>query len=316
MHALLSIVGLSLLSGLAQAAPAAQLEGIDKRGSGGSGPKVGLAVADKNLQDLKEIVDKDQGSKVSWYYTWELYESPMIREANPDAEFLPQVGPHDLDLSNPAKPKLLSKAADQLQNVKKSGSKRLLCFNEPNEKVENGGTGLSPDVVAKYYKHVIMPLQQDEGWKISHPVVSSGPPGLAWLKQFRDACRRENGGADCPTDFVSVHWYGPAAGLDGWTGQLHDFYGNKAEPKFWFTELGVPKAGQEGQGTPADNAALLKQADSSFSKANFVEAYAWFGATRPNKANAWTGAGVSLFGDDGKPNALGKMLMLGPSKSG
>lgn len=41
-----------------------------------------------------------------------------------------------------------------------------------------------------------------------------------------------------------------------------------------------------------------------------------FGATRPNKANAWTGAGVSLFGDDGKPNALGKMLMLGPSKSG
>ncbi|KAK6842980.1 hypothetical protein PG990_005084 [Apiospora arundinis] len=313
MHALFSIVGLSLLSGLSQAAPTAQPEVLNKRG--GSGPKIGLAVAEPKLQDLAKIVDKAQKSQISWYYTWDLWGSQVIRDTNPEAEFLPQIGPHDLDLSNPAQPKLLSKSAEQLAILKQSGSKRLLCFNEPNIPVSDGGVGLPADVVAKYYKHVMMPLQQ-EGWKISHPVVSSGPPGLNWLKAFTAACRRENGGADCPTDFVSVHWYGPASGLEGWTKDLHEFYGNKSEPKFWFTELGVPEAGTPGQGTREQNQALLKLADSSFRDADFVEAYAWFGATRPSTANKWTGPGVSLFEDNGSTNALGKMLMLGPSQSG
>ncbi|KAK8050084.1 hypothetical protein PG994_011814 [Apiospora phragmitis] len=267
MHILLSILGLSLLSGLAQAAPAVQ-----PRGSGGQ--RVGIAVSDKTLDLLENLVTGQ--TKVNWYYTWELKESPVIKAANPDAEFLPQVGPKDLDFRNPDKPVLLADSANTLRSLQQGGSKRLLCFNEPNIPVSDGGIGLSPDVVAKYYKHAVMPLRQ-QGWQISHPVVSAGPPGLSWLRQFRDACKQENGGAECPADFVSVHWYGPAGGLGQWVDSLHDFYQQSGggSLKFWFTELGDPKTGQEGKGTEGDNQNLLDTARTLFKNKDYVEAYAW-----------------------------------------
>lgn len=275
MHALLSIVGLALLSGLAQAAPARQPQGSNNNNNNnGVGQRVGIAVSDKNSDDLKALVEKGH-TKVDWYYTWELNESPVIRKANPEVEFLPQVGPRDVDASNPASPVLSQEAASKLRDRRAGGSKRLLCFNEPDEEVKNGGTGMAPDLAAAYYKHVIMPLQK-EGWQISHPVVTGSPRGLGWLQQFAGACRQLNGGADCPTDFVSVHWYGEAGGLENWAGQLDDFYGGYSNrPKFWFTELGVPEANVQGQGTRAQNEDFLNKARQLFQKNKFVGAYAW-----------------------------------------
>ncbi|KAK7924223.1 hypothetical protein PG985_006277 [Apiospora marii] len=308
MHALFSIVGLALLSGLAQAAPASQARGNN---NGGGGQRVGIAVPDKNSNDLKALVGDD--SKVDWYYTWELNDSPVIRKANPKAEFLPQVGPRDVVATDPSNPTLNEDSAKKLSALRKSGSKRLLCFNEPDEEVKNGGTGLDPALVAKYYKHVIMPLKE-QGWQISHPVVTGSPRGLGWLQKFATECRALNGNADCPTDFVSVHWYGAASGLGNWVGELHDFYKSyRNKPKFWFTELGVPKAGVEGQGTRDQNMDFLTQARQLFQQNNFVEAYAWFGVNRDTHYNAWTGSGVSLFDGNGELNNLGNMLKLGTS---
>ncbi|KAK8055752.1 hypothetical protein PG993_000979 [Apiospora rasikravindrae] len=306
MHALLRILTLSLLAALSQAAPTTP----EPRGT--TGPKVGLAVSNKDLPDLQALVTGQ--TRVSWYYTWDLNTSHVIQSANPGAEFLPQIGPHDLDFSRGSdQPVLATDPAQKLRGLRKTGSKRLLCFNEPNIRVADGGTWLAPDVVAKYYKHAIMPLQKD-GWQISHPVVSAGQPGLDWLSQFRTACKRLNGGADCPADFVSAHWYGPAAGLEDWTDKLHAFYQQQNggdRLKFWFTELGDPKAGQEGKGTDADNQKLLETARTVFSSKPYVEAYAWFGATRRNQANRYTGPGVSLFEDNGKLSVLGNMLKSG-----
>lgn len=271
MHALLSIVGLTLLSGLAQAAPASQARGSSN--GGGGGQRVGIAVPDKNSNDLKALVGGE--SKVDWYYTWELNDSPVIRKANPKAEFLPQLGPLDVVDGGSPKPTINNDSATKLGDLRKSGSKRLLCFNEPDEEIRNGGTGMTPALVAKYYRHVIMPLQ-NKGWQISHPVVTGSPRGLGWLQQFATECRKLNDNVDCPTDFVSVHWYGAASGLENWVGELHGFYKSYSNnPRFWFTELGVPKAGVEGQGTRDQNMDFLTQARQLFQKNDFVEAYAW-----------------------------------------
>ncbi|KAK7970178.1 hypothetical protein PG988_009251 [Apiospora saccharicola] len=288
MHALLSIVGLALLSGLAQAAPASQPQGNNNNNKGG-GPRVGIAVSDKTSSDLEALVG--EGSKVDWYYTWELNDSPVIRKANPNAEFLPQVGPQDVIAGD--NPTLAGGVAEKLRDLQKSGSKRLLCFNEPDEDVGNGGTGMAPKLAAKS----------------ATPVVTGSPRGLGWLQEFAKEC-----GADCPTDFVSVHWYGIFGGLENWVKQLDGFYHSSSKgPKLWFTELGVPKAGVEGQGTPAENADFLTQARQLFQNKNFVEAYAWFGVNRENHSNAWTGSGTSLFNNAGQLSKLGKMLKLGTS---
>ncbi|KAK8138097.1 hypothetical protein PG984_001477 [Apiospora sp. TS-2023a] len=305
MHALLSIVGLAFLSDLAQAAPASQPQGNNN--NNGGGPRVGIAVSDKISSDLKALVG--EGSKVDWYYTWELNDSPVIRKANPNAEFLPQVGPQDVIAGD--NPTLGGGVAEKLRDLQKSGSKRLLCFNEPDEEVRNGGTYMAPELAAKYYKNVIMPLQK-EGWQISHPVVTGSPRGLGWLQEFAKKCREMNNNADCPADFVSVHWYGVFGGLENWVKQLDGFYNSYSNnPKFWFTELGVPKAGVEGQGTPAENEEFLTQARQLFQKKNNVDAYAWFGVNRENHSNAWTGSGVSLFNNEGKLNKLGTMVKSG-----
>ncbi|KAK8107221.1 uncharacterized protein PG998_009234 [Apiospora kogelbergensis] len=233
----------------------------------------GLALGIEPLAeaDLKKLTNAP--TTIKWYYTWNMYPN----KAN-------------------------AKLGDALKNLR-AKSDHLLTFNEPDMGKDRGGNPIDPGRAAQLYIDHIMPLQE-KGWKISHPVVSGSPDGLAWLKKFRDACKAKKPGKGCAADFVSVHWYGNMDGLKNHMNALRDFYQPTANNmKFYVTELAYPQVDE------AKNLQLIKDASKYFDSLNWVEGYAWFGSFRQKDANGWTKGGVALMKDNGDLTSVGKFYV-------
>ncbi|KAK9419364.1 putative Asl1-like glycosyl hydrolase catalytic domain-containing protein [Seiridium unicorne] len=239
-------------------------------------------------------------SPLNWYYTWTPRTAPQEMFSGDQAdivEFVPTIHNNtklDADL-------------DALKDAPDS-SKYLFTFNEPDGTFETGGSELSPQDAARDYIAKIVPLRSR--FKISHPTTTGSTRGFQWLQDFNAACWAIDPKNGCPTDFVVVHWYGDFLGMTSWIGQLAAWYkdskvGLQGDLEMWVTELGVP-------GAPMDaNYAVMSQTLPYLDTLDFVERYAWFGIFRPDGANNWTGAGLSLFENDGGLSTLGDLYVGG-----
>lgn len=284
-----------------------------------------------NTQDFNIFLQKD--SPVAWYYTWSPWPNSYIEKAaatnGKKIEFIPLLhGTANLDAD-----------IKQLAKVTQGQASRLLTFNEPDGDTDSGGSAISPQDAARAYVDRILPLRKgsaDGGrWLISHPVVTGSGRGLDWLKNFCDACEDINGdNGGCPTDFVAAHWYGAFDGLEGWLGQLREFYkdpkhsfrpdlssssnsrrrtrrqnnsNNDKELEIIVTEMGLPQ--QDDTATQT----MLNSSISYLDGNSWVSGYSWFGLFREGSADAsgWAGESVAMLDSSGKLTEVGAMFMGG-----
>jgi hypothetical protein len=235
---------------------------------------------------------------ISWYHGWTLDQTPNI---NSTIEFVPMIP--NLDLAEPAQFNSVLSGAPDL-------STHLLTFNEPDGTTDSGGSAIDPDDAARSYIDNLVPLRSNttRAWNISHPAVTGSTQGLDWLRSFNSSCY-DLDPAGCPTDFVAVHWYGDAVGLQSWLTTLYDFYNpdnsTNSTTKFWITEFALP------QGDENATVTMLEQSMAFLDKLDYVEKYAWFGAFRTNAANSFTGSEVALFDDNGGLTELGSVYLGG-----
>ncbi|RGP74459.1 hypothetical protein FLONG3_6018 [Fusarium longipes] len=236
-------------------------------------------------------------SEIAWYYTWSLWPSQQIGDSLP---FLPLI--HGLDDASD------SDLKNRLNSLPDS-STHLLTFNEPDGETDSGGSAISPKDAAKAYLENIVPLRDEKReWSISHPSVTGSPRGLEWLRDFNESCYDIND-KGCPTDFIAVHWYGDATGLNNWLDSLREFYNETApDAPFWITEMALPQQDEEA------TFAMMNETLPNLDSRDDVEAYAWFGAFRTSDANEWTGKSVSLFDSDGGLTKLGVEYLGGEEK--
>lgn len=74
----------------------------------------------------------------------------------------------------------------------------------PNEVNQQGQALISPSETCELFRQYIMPLKDEDGWKIIGPSTNGGGDGFDWMKEFQ---------AKCPDvwskiDYSSLHWYG------------------------------------------------------------------------------------------------------------
>ncbi|KAK3900234.1 glycosyl hydrolase catalytic core-domain-containing protein [Staphylotrichum tortipilum] len=173
----------------APAAPPAAQEGngsgSNTGGStGGSSAKRGLAYNDPQL--LTRFLNG--GNKVSWAYNWGQYD-----DSGTSLEFCPMLWGLKLDFAQtwPA----------NAQKAINAGSKCLFSFNEPDL---GSQANMSPQLAAQKHIELMNPFSGKA--LIGAPAITNSGAsnqGIAWLKQFFDAC-----GGKCAVDFVNIHIYG------------------------------------------------------------------------------------------------------------
>ncbi|CEI65655.1 hypothetical protein FVEN_g8911 [Fusarium venenatum] len=266
------------------------VEGIDLSS------KRGLAFHGDDHESDNNLLTSNN-SEIAWYYTWSLWPSQQIGSSLP---FIPLI--HGLDDASD------SELQKRLNSLPES-STHLLAFNEPDGETDTGGSSISPKDAAKSYMENIVPLRDAEReWSISHPSVTGSPRGLEWLRDFNESCY-DIDDKGCPTDFIAVHWYGDAVGLDNWLNSLREFYNETApDAPFWITEMALPQEDEEA------TFAMMNETLPNLDSRDDVQAYAWFGAFRTNDANEWTGKSVSLFNSNGGLTKLGAEYLGGEEK--
>lgn len=269
------------------------------RSHAGLSSKRGLAlISDTSDSDVGFLTSEE--SPIAWYYTWSPYPSGAV--VDDSTVFLPLL--HGLDAAEDGE-------LVPILNRLPASATHLLTFNEPDHDEPSGGSDISPKDAAEAYLDYLVPLRDGDArtWNISHPSVTGSEKGLEWLREFNESCYEIDSENGCPTDFVSVHFYGDFAGLAGWLGALNEFYNpsNSSEPEtpFWITEMALPGEDDEL------NIAMLNESMSYLDDLDYVEGYAWFGAFRTDDANDWTGDGVSMFDSDGGLTKLGAEYLGG-----
>ena len=118
-------------------------------------------------------------------------------------------------------------------------------FNEPDEIVAWGGSGLSPADAVTGWNDNIQPFAGGAVKLGSPSVTNAGAPmGLDWLNQFVQQC---NG---CQIDFLNIHWYcGTGDSVDNAIADFKDHVGKaiaQANGKpIWITEFRYIGSGSE-----------------------------------------------------------------------
>lgn len=240
-------------------------------------------------------------SPLVWYYNWSPYATTDVIPTG-SLEFIPMI--YGIDATE------TSRTEEVISGLDKS-STHLLSFNEPDGTTSGGGSSISPEDAAKAYIDYVVPFRNGSkggrNWKISHPSTTGSPMGLEWLRSFNSSCYDIDPENGCPTDFVSVHWYGGFVGLASWLGTLNEFYNansaNNTEVKIWVTEMALPQQSADA------TVGMMNQTLPYLDDLEYVERYAWFGAFRTGDANEWTGDGVALFDNDGGLTELGALYM-------
>ncbi|KAJ3539733.1 hypothetical protein NM208_g5371 [Fusarium decemcellulare] len=262
--------------------------------------KRGLAFRGDDHQGDNELL-LSNNSEIAWYYTWSLWPAEQIGKSLP---FVPLI--HGLDDAN-------DDGLEKRLNDLPDSSTHLLTFNEPDGETDTGGSSISAKDAAKAYMSNIAPLREStdsrsRNWSISYPSVTGSTRGLEWLQDFNESCYDIDDDG-CPMDFVAVHWYGDAPGLESWLKTLREFYNETApDAPFWITEMALPQEDED------NTLAMMNESLSKLDDLDWVQAYAWFGAFRADEANEWTGDSVSLFDDNGGLTKLGVEYLGGEEK--
>jgi hypothetical protein len=140
-----------------------------------------------------------------------------------------------------------------------SGSKHLMCFNEPDLSTQSN---LSPEAAAAGYQQYMSPFAGKA--LLGSPAVTNGggSMGLTWLGSFFDAC------SNCQIDFVPIHWYngGDATAFMDYIDQA--YVTSKGKP-LWITEF-------QGSGDASAQNAFLEAVIPQLDASDKVARYAYF----------------------------------------
>ncbi|KIO31303.1 glycoside hydrolase family 128 protein [Tulasnella calospora MUT 4182] len=205
------------------------------------------------------------GGKVDWLYNWHM-EKEAIFSSIPSF-YAMQWGSGNI--------------TSACTKFKKSGSKYLLGFNEPDNA---GQSNLSPETAASLWKRYIEPIKAaNRKVKLISPAVTNAgaPGGLAWLDSFLAACH------GCHIDGIAIHWYG------GWIDDFKAFINDakKYNKPLYLTEFGLA---WDQYATVDSFLQFLPLALSYLDSEPAVVKYAYFGAFYSNTAKDMLNANGQL----------------------
>lgn len=195
----------------------------------------------------------------------------------------------------------LENAVSSIRNL--DGITYVLTFNEPDATPEVGGSLVSAPDAAQAYINSILPLRE-RGLKIGLPATTGSGPGLDWLSTFNESCYNISA-TGCPADFAAVHWYGEFVGMASYLGRFHELWPSLP---IWLTELGVPSA------PLATTEQIFNQSIEYLDGLDYVARYSWFGSTRPQWTNSFTGPNNTLLNDDGQLTQIGATYLGGEAE--
>lgn len=221
----------------------------------GETAKAGLAWNNPNLS----MNALGSSNNIGWYYTWSAWPIPA---APSHLEFVPMFwGMQQItDFQAQVNP----------GTILERNYKNILAMNEPNQQ---GQAQVSAGDAAAQWKQYLEPLKANTGVRLGSPAPTNAPSGKQWLYDFLGAC-----GGGCNVDFIALHYYGINA--TDFINHVTDYH-NAFQKPIWVTEwacqnFGDPKLGQCSEDDVSD---FLETTQSWMEKTDFVERYAWLGAT-------------------------------------
>ena len=221
-------------------------EDVSKKGWAGGKPEVARAM------------------KCSWFYNWGLRG-----HAQEGLEFVPMVKSHK------------AVHARSLAEVKASGARVLLGFNEP-ERESQGDTTVEQALA-------LWPQLMATGLRLGSPAPSSDRTGMLWLARFMQGVEKRK----LRVDFIAVHYYRSADVNEfrAWLDELHQRY----RRPIWVTEFNA-------KFTKGDRDRFARDALVMLSRHRNVERFAYM--------NGFVGEPGALFQDRSghEPTRLGEVF--------
>lgn len=169
----------------------------------GSSPKRGLIYIPNAATPEDDAIWVKPDAKLTWYYTYN--DRPVPQYSG--LEFVPMMWGMGNNLDD-------TSFRDSIVRQIEGGQKieHVLAFNEPDLRIDWGGSDLLPAKAARGYIANFVPLHE-RGIKVGLPAVSGAGWGITWLREFVGNCTEILHGQKCPFDFVPVHWYDNYGGL-------------------------------------------------------------------------------------------------------
>lgn len=198
-----------------------------------------------------------------WYYNW----GPNGKSSD-GLEFVPMVKG-----KNHVTPKVLN-------DIKASGAKIILGFNEP-ERADQGNTTVEEALD-------LWPKLMETGLRLGSPAPSSDKGGMAWLDRFMQGVAKRK----LRVDFIAVHWYRSSSPKE-----FEDFLkelSRKYHRPVWITEFNAQYSG-------GDRDRFAAQSFKICARLQCVERYSYFSANPGHPGSLWKDEGravLSKLGED------------------
>ena len=155
-----------------------------------TGPKRGIVyTGNANISPFTE------SDAIGWAYNWGSSSMNLAINLN----FVPMLwGPNA---------SLVNTFASNAVSALKGKTDSLMAMDEPDQRIETGGSNLSPGDAVKLYKEKMVPFAGAA--KLGAPAVSNANTsypltGVQWLRQFFGNCTLPS----CVVNFVPFHWGG------------------------------------------------------------------------------------------------------------
>lgn len=219
-------------------------------------------------------------SGATWYYTWATTHSGISTPSG--IGFVPMIwGAGSVTTAN-------------LAQAKKTGSKYLLGFNEPDMSAQSNMT------VEKALS--LWPQLQNTGMALGSPAVATGgaTPG-GWLDRFMSGAASKG----YRVDFICLHWYGGDFNSSRATSQLKSYLSavyNRYHKPIWLTEYALINF-SNGTSYPsqAQQAAFVTSSIAMLDSLSYLARYAWFALPAAD-----SGTSTGLFQSGPKATQVGR----------
>lgn len=236
----------------------------------------------------KENLPKVIALRPYWNYSW---GSKRIDLQPNDVEFIPMIW-----CGNNLERMKQSLETDVINHVKNGTVKRILGFNEPDEKTQSN---MSVECALERW-----PVLQSLGISMISP--SCAKPAGDWMKSFMARVDADNDDHPPPraVDWVGVHWYGGAnvIAFQNCMIQLHELY----QRPILITEFAPADWAATTVATnrfsPAKVLAFMKEALPWLESQDWVAGYCWFSFTITQPQ----GTSSALFDENGNLTPCGQ----------
>jgi hypothetical protein len=210
--------------------------------------------------DFRSVGSGMSKVQVSWYYNWSVDPSRVSRSQK--AEFVPMVW------------NAKTVTDDFLKRAKRSDSKTLLAFNEP-DRTDQANMTVQQAID-------LWPKLEATGMRLGSPSpAADGALQDGWLDWFMRLAKARN----YRIDFITLHWYGGNFNATD-VKALHDYVQSvheKYQLPIWVTEFALMKfdaASPDPKHATYPNgvqqAQFIKDSTTMLEGLDYVERYAWF----------------------------------------